>query len=146
MGVGIPNSFRLKPILNARIPLNSSFTSLIRLHNPYNFSLQVLEIYTSDDDLHLELPPHIESTLRSTVGKESRHTNELDSQTIKSSNKIKQTSSFLNKEYHASTISNKTDWVISSWQLEWFPKNVEKLLPVKILHWRRSRIFIYRNK
>lgn len=29
---------------------------MIRLHNPFNNSLQVNEVYTSDDDLHLALP------------------------------------------------------------------------------------------
>lgn len=55
--MGVYNIYRLKPILNARIPINSTFTTLIKLHNPTNRSLQVTEVYTSDDDLHLELPP-----------------------------------------------------------------------------------------
>lgn len=55
-GTGIKNEHKLKPILNARIPLNASFTSVVNLHNPTNEFLQVTEIYTSDDDLHLELP------------------------------------------------------------------------------------------
>ena len=41
-----------------RIPLNTSFTSLIHLHNPHNATLQILEIYSSDDDLHLEIPTY----------------------------------------------------------------------------------------
>ena len=32
-----------------------SFTSLIRLHNPHNATMEILEIFTSDDDLHIEL-------------------------------------------------------------------------------------------
>ena len=55
-GTGTPNPYRLNPIANARIPINSSFHANIVLHNPHNRSLQVLEIYTSDDDSHLELP------------------------------------------------------------------------------------------
>lgn len=55
-GIGVLNPYRLKPILNARIPLNSSFSSNLVLHNPHNVSIQVVEIYSSDDDLHIELP------------------------------------------------------------------------------------------
>lgn len=55
-GAGIENIYKLKPVLNARILLNTSFTSHIHLHNPHNYSLQVVEIFTSDDDLHLEMP------------------------------------------------------------------------------------------
>ena len=58
-GMGVRNPYRLKPILNARIPLNSSFSSQIVLHNPHNVSLQVMEIYTSDDDLHVEISGHL---------------------------------------------------------------------------------------
>lgn len=55
-GAGIENIYKLKPVLNARILLNTSFTSHLHLHNPHNYSLQVVEIFTSDDDLHLEMP------------------------------------------------------------------------------------------
>lgn len=60
-GVGIRNPFKLKPILNARIPINTSFTSQIVLHNPLNVSLQINEMFTSDDDLHIELTNQIKS-------------------------------------------------------------------------------------
>ena len=56
MGVGVENLYKLKPILNARIPVNSSYTTVINLYNPHNTSLQLLEIFTSDDDLHIEFP------------------------------------------------------------------------------------------
>ncbi len=112
-GIGVPNLFRLRPILNARIPLNSSYTSLLKLHNPYSFPLQVAEIYTSDDDLHVEMPSYLRygsdgdrlgsSILRSL----SKDTNENN----KNDDTIQQTRSFLNKNYHVSTISNKTFWV-----------------------------------
>lgn len=58
-GIGARNPYRLKPILNARIPINSSFSSQLLLHNPHNVSLQVMEIYTSDDDLHVDLAGHL---------------------------------------------------------------------------------------
>ena len=57
-GMGIRNPYKLKPILNARIPINSSFSSQLVLYNPHNVSLQVMEIYTSDDDLHVEVFGH----------------------------------------------------------------------------------------
>ena len=55
-GFSVQNKYNLKPILNVHIPINTSFTSLIKLHNPHNSTLQVVEMYTSDDDLHIELP------------------------------------------------------------------------------------------
>uniref|UniRef100_A0A3Q2Y0K3 Transmembrane protein 131 n=1 Tax=Hippocampus comes TaxID=109280 RepID=A0A3Q2Y0K3_HIPCM len=55
-GVGIPNPYRLRPFVGARVPVNSSFSPLINIHNPYSEPLQVVEIYSSGGDLHLELP------------------------------------------------------------------------------------------
>lgn len=40
-GVGVPNPYRLRPFLGARVPLNFSFSTLINMHNPYNSPLQV---------------------------------------------------------------------------------------------------------
>ncbi|XP_077440164.1 transmembrane protein 131 isoform X2 [Vanacampus margaritifer] len=55
-GVGIPNPYRLRPFVGARVPVNSSFSPLIYIHNPYSEPLQVVEMYSSGGDLHLELP------------------------------------------------------------------------------------------
>lgn len=55
-GVGTPNPYRLRPYLGARVPINSSFTPVIQMHNPYSTRLQVLEMFASEGDLHLELP------------------------------------------------------------------------------------------
>ncbi|KAH9505685.1 hypothetical protein Btru_055497, partial [Bulinus truncatus] len=55
-GVGVPNPYRLRPYLGARVPINSSFTPVIQMHNPYSTRLQVLEMFSSEGDLHLELP------------------------------------------------------------------------------------------
>uniref|UniRef100_S4RQV7 Uncharacterized protein n=1 Tax=Petromyzon marinus TaxID=7757 RepID=S4RQV7_PETMA len=56
-GVGIPNPYRLRPFVGARVPVNSSFSPLINIHNPHSEPLQVVvEIYSSGGDLHLELP------------------------------------------------------------------------------------------
>ncbi|KAK3100282.1 hypothetical protein FSP39_017460 [Pinctada imbricata] len=55
-GVGIPNPYRVRPYLGAKVPLNSSFSSLIQIHNPHGSTLQVIEMFSSEGDLHLELP------------------------------------------------------------------------------------------
>lgn len=52
----MPNKYGLKPINNVHIPINTSYTSMLRLHNPTRYPLQILEIYSSDDDLHLNIP------------------------------------------------------------------------------------------
>lgn len=47
-GVGIPNPYRLRPYLGAKVPLNSSFTPIIKIHNPFSSTLQVRPfMYTS---------------------------------------------------------------------------------------------------
>ncbi|KAK6172925.1 hypothetical protein SNE40_016488 [Patella caerulea] len=55
-GVGVPNPYRLRPYLGARVPVNSTFSPLIQMHNPHSTKLQVLEMFSSEGDLHLELP------------------------------------------------------------------------------------------
>ncbi|GFN80733.1 transmembrane protein 131-like isoform x2 [Plakobranchus ocellatus] len=63
-GVGIPNPYRLRPYLGARVPINSSFAPMIQMHNPYSTRLQVLEMFASEGDLHLELPTGDKEALR----------------------------------------------------------------------------------
>ena len=41
VGVGVPNPYRIRPFLGAKVPLNSSFSPLIRMHNPHSSPLQV---------------------------------------------------------------------------------------------------------
>ena len=53
---GTPNPYRLRPLVGVKLPINSSFSPLIRLHNPHPEPIQVLEMYSSGGDLHLELP------------------------------------------------------------------------------------------
>ena len=53
---GTPNPYRLQPLVGVKLPINSSFSPLIRLHNPHPEPIQVLEMYSSGGDLHLELP------------------------------------------------------------------------------------------
>ena len=53
---GTPNPYRLKPLVGVKLPLNSSYSPMIQLHNPHPEPIQVLEMYSSGGDLHLELP------------------------------------------------------------------------------------------
>ena len=53
---GTPNPYRLKPLVGVRLPLNSSYSPTIFMHNPHPEPVQVLEMYSSGGDLHLELP------------------------------------------------------------------------------------------
>ena len=39
--MGLPNPYRLRPFLGARVPLNFSFSTTINMHNPYETPLQV---------------------------------------------------------------------------------------------------------
>ena len=54
-GVGIENPFRLRPLVNIEIPLNSTYEYTIQFYNPYNYPLNINEIYTSDENLIIEL-------------------------------------------------------------------------------------------
>jgi len=54
-GVGKENPFRLRPLINIEIPINSTFEYTIQFSNPYNYSLNINEIYTSDENLIIEL-------------------------------------------------------------------------------------------
>ncbi|CAF0885194.1 unnamed protein product [Adineta steineri] len=49
------NPFRLRPLINIEIPLNSTYEYTIQFHNPYNYSLDINEIYTSDENLRIDL-------------------------------------------------------------------------------------------
>ncbi|XP_052331637.1 transmembrane protein 131 [Oncorhynchus keta] len=55
-GVGIPNPYRLRPFIGARVPVNGSFSPLINIHSPHSEPLQVVEMFSSGDHHHLDLP------------------------------------------------------------------------------------------
>lgn len=55
-GDSVFSPYRLRPIVNVKLPLNSSFSPVIYFHNPFQESLQIVEIYCSGGDFHLELP------------------------------------------------------------------------------------------
>ncbi|CAG0885369.1 unnamed protein product [Cyprideis torosa] len=54
--IGAANPYRLRPVLGLRMPLNSTYTPFIHLYNPHPEPLQVMEMFSSGGDLHLELP------------------------------------------------------------------------------------------
>ncbi|XP_047126881.1 transmembrane protein 131 isoform X1 [Hydra vulgaris] len=53
-GVGIKNPYRLRSYVSARIPVNAVFSPYINMYNPYSNSIQINEMYSSGNDLHLD--------------------------------------------------------------------------------------------
>ena len=53
--MGLPNPYRLRPFLGARVPLNFSFSTTINMHNPYDSPLQVSSLtgLAGQDYLHI---------------------------------------------------------------------------------------------
>ncbi|CAF3551098.1 unnamed protein product [Rotaria sordida] len=54
-GIGVLNPFHIRPLIGATIPLNSTFEYTINFFNPYNYSIDINEIFTSDENLIIEL-------------------------------------------------------------------------------------------
>ena len=54
-GKGLSNPFRLRSLISATIPLNATFEYTIDFYNPYNYSIDINEIYTSDENLNIDL-------------------------------------------------------------------------------------------
>ncbi|XP_032680759.1 transmembrane protein 131 isoform X2 [Odontomachus brunneus] len=55
-GISISSPYRLRPVVDVKLPLNASFTPLIYMHNPHPETLQVMEVYSSGGEFDLELP------------------------------------------------------------------------------------------
>ncbi|MCP9259030.1 hypothetical protein DINM_002011 [Dirofilaria immitis] len=55
-GKGKESAYRIRPLVGAKLPVNGTLISPVQVHNPHSTTLRVTEIYTSDGDLHLELP------------------------------------------------------------------------------------------
>ena len=54
-GIGRGNLFHIRPLIGATVPFNSTYEYLIHFYNPYNHSVDINEIYTSDENLIIEL-------------------------------------------------------------------------------------------
>ncbi|XP_070516268.1 transmembrane protein 131 isoform X3 [Cardiocondyla obscurior] len=55
-GISVSSPYRLRPVVDVKLPLNASFTPLIYMHNPHSEALQVMEVYSSGGEFQLELP------------------------------------------------------------------------------------------
>ncbi|OXA52873.1 hypothetical protein Fcan01_12442 [Folsomia candida] len=55
-GVGLPNPYRLRPLVGAKIPVNASYEPIITLHNPHDTRILVVEMLSSGTDFSLKLP------------------------------------------------------------------------------------------
>ncbi|RWS31127.1 transmembrane protein 131-like isoform X4 [Leptotrombidium deliense] len=54
--IGVANPYRLRPLVGAKVPLNSSYSPVIHIYNPHSSTLQLTEMYSTGGGLHLELP------------------------------------------------------------------------------------------
>ncbi|CAL8393846.1 unnamed protein product, partial [Boreogadus saida] len=63
-GVSVPNLYRLRPFTVPQVPVDEPSSPLMNLQPSHSQPLQVVEMYSSGADLHLELPtgqqPHTE--------------------------------------------------------------------------------------
>lgn len=55
-GVSVSSPYRLRPLVDIQVPVNSTFEPLIYLFNPHSEAIQISEVYTSGGEFHLELP------------------------------------------------------------------------------------------
>ena len=53
---GVANPYRLHPFLSAKLPTGATYSPPIQVHNPHETTLQIKEIYTSEEFLHLNMP------------------------------------------------------------------------------------------
>lgn len=56
MGEIISSPYRLRPFSGVKLPLNASYSPEILMHNPFETSLQLIEVYSSGNEFQLELP------------------------------------------------------------------------------------------
>lgn len=55
-GASISSPYRLRPLVGIRVPLNATYAPLISIHNPHTTPMQIVEVYSSGGEFHLELP------------------------------------------------------------------------------------------
>ncbi|KAJ9592481.1 hypothetical protein L9F63_015897, partial [Diploptera punctata] len=55
-GASVSSPYRLRPLVGVRVPLNSTYSPLIYMHNPHSTPMQIVEVYSSGGEFHLELP------------------------------------------------------------------------------------------
>jgi hypothetical protein len=101
-GVGVRNRYGLYPITNVRIPLNASYTHVIKLHNPTNYPMQILEIYASDDDLHLDIPYSFYSELNNARSVNNNNNIKSREEAVKANEKL-----FTRNKLNAINLSEK---------------------------------------
>nr|XP_024217848.1 transmembrane protein 131 isoform X2 [Halyomorpha halys] len=56
LGEIISSPYRLRPFSGVKLPLNASYSPEILMHNPFETSLQLMEVYSSGNEFQLELP------------------------------------------------------------------------------------------
>ncbi|XP_023015828.2 transmembrane protein 131 isoform X1 [Leptinotarsa decemlineata] len=55
-GVSTFSHYRIRPIVGIKLPINSTFSPFIYIHNPHSEPIQIIEIFSSGGSFHLELP------------------------------------------------------------------------------------------
>ncbi|KAK7872556.1 hypothetical protein R5R35_013787 [Gryllus longicercus] len=55
-GASVSSPYRLRPLVGVRVPLNATYAPLISIHNPHMTPMQIVEVYSSGGEFHLELP------------------------------------------------------------------------------------------